>query len=269
MKNKISFLSKLHSALHLYKIGLKVAFSTELAYRANFIMSSLIMLCFNILFPLVTVLMYQWSSFPGWNIWEVLLIQSIFTIAQGFNSMFFSGIFWQTNERIREGSLEVILLKPVNSLLFMMSSSINPEGIGVMLGGGIMYGFALYHVGITSIAFFVQSVLFFLGGLCVMWSFTMIMSATSFKWVGNSRIPEIFDSLLNFGKYPSRIFPQAIQAIITYIIPVAMIGYYPASALLGKMEISQLLLLIPCVIFCILGMLLYNWMIKLYEGVGG
>jgi ABC-2 type transport system permease protein len=97
----------------------------------------------------------------------------------------------------------------------------------------------------------------------------MIMAATSFKWVGNSRIPEIFDSVMNFGKYPITIFPQAIKGIATFVIPVGMIGFFPASALLGRLEPGALLAVIPCILFLLFGILMYLYMVKLYEGVGG
>lgn len=44
--------------------------------------------------------------------------------------------------------------------------------------------------------------LLFASGAAVMCGLDLIMAAISFKWVGNLRIPEIFDSIKEFGKYP-------------------------------------------------------------------
>ena len=99
--------------------------------------------------------------------------------------------------------------------------------------------------------------------------FRSIMAATSFKWVGNSRIPEIFDSIMTFGKYPITIFPQTIRGITTFVVPVSMIGFYPASALLGRLDYTVLFAVIPCLLFMLFGIRLYQYMVKLYEGVGG
>jgi ABC-2 type transport system permease protein len=87
--------------------------------------------------------------------------------------------------------------------------------------------------------------------------------------VGNSRIPEIFDSIMTFGKYPITIFPQAIKGIATFVIPVGMIGFFPASALLGRLEPVTLFAVLPCVLFMFFGIWIYQKMVKLYEGVGG
>jgi ABC-2 type transport system permease protein len=95
------------------------------------------------------------------------------------------------------------------------------------------------------------------------------MAATSFKWVGNARLPEIFDSIMNFGKYPVTIFPQFVRGITAFVIPVSMIGFFPAEALLGRLDATAIFAVIPCVAFMIFGLWLYGYMIRLYEGVGG
>ena len=49
------------------------------------------------------------------------------------------------------------------------------------------------------------------------------MSGTLFKWVGNSRIYEIFNTITQFGLFPKTIYSRAFQNLLTYFIPVAML----------------------------------------------
>jgi ABC-2 type transport system permease protein len=178
-----------------------------MAYRANFIMSGIIIFFSNVLFPLVTILIYgAGAGFPGWGFYEVLLIQGIFTLASGLSSTFFGGIFWATNQGVREGNFEINLLKPISALFYLLVSSISVDCLGTVAGGGVMVGIAFAHLGAPSPQMLAASLVYFLGGLCVMLGISLIMAATSFKWVGNSRIPEIFDSVLSFAKYPRSIF---------------------------------------------------------------
>ena len=256
--------------LLIYKTCVGTALAKALTYRLNFLTSLLITLGFNILFPLVTILIYRsGASFPGWNFYEVLLIQSIYTLSLGLACIVFSNVLWATMQHIREGSFEVVLLKPLNPLFFLIASNFDPASAGLIIGGGFMFVFSLTHTGLTSIAAIPQFLLLFGAGFAVMAGVNMIMAATSFKWVGNSRIPEIFDSIMTFGKYPISIFPRAIQGIAAFVIPVSMIGFFPASALLGRLETAAMLAVIPCVLFMLLGIWLYHYMVKLYEGVGG
>jgi len=241
-----------------------------LTYRLNFLLSLLITLGFNILFPLVTILIYRsGASFPGWNFYEVLLMQSIFILSQGLANIMFNNVLWTTMQHIREGSFEVVLLKPMNPLFFLIASNFDPESIGLIIGGSVLFTISVINTQIVSLIAIPQFLILFAAGFAVMAGFNMIMAATSFKWVGNSRIPEIFDSLMNFGKYPITIFPNAVKSIATFVIPVGMIGFFPANALLGRFDPISLIAVIPCVLFMLFGIWLYQYMVKLYEGVGG
>jgi len=256
--------------ISIYRVCVATALARALTYRLNFLFSMFITLCFNLLFPLATILIYQsGSAFPGWNFFEVLLIQSIFTLSLGLACVLFSNVLWSTMQHIREGSFEVVLLRPVNPLFFLIATNFDTGSFGLLIGGGVMFGVAVTHTGIISPAAIPQFLLLFAGGFAVMTGFQMIMAATSFKWVGNSRLPDILDSILSFGKYPVSIFPQMVKITVSFIIPVGMIGFYPASALLGRLEPAVLIAVIPCVLFMFFGIWLYLYMVKLYEGVGG
>jgi len=256
--------------LQIYKTCVATAMSRAIAYRLTFVLAMLITLCFNLLFPLTTILIYHsGAQFPGWTFYEVLLIQSIFTLSLGLAHILFSNVLWSTMQYIREGSFEVVLLRPVNPLFYLIATNFDTGSIGLLIGGGVMFAIAIAHTGFVSFAALAQFLFLFAGGFAVMSGFQMIMAATSFKWVGNSRLPEILDSILSFGKNPLSIFPRAIKITVSYIIPVGMIGFFPASALLGRLEPVMLIAVIPCIAFMLFGIWLYQFMVRLYEGVGG
>ena len=254
----------------VYTNCIKTALHQALAYRLNFILSLLITLGSNLLFPLVTVLIYNMgASFPGWSFGEVLLLQSIFVLSNGLAGVVFSGVLWSTMQHVREGSFEVVLLKPSSPLFFLIVTNFDVSNLGLFAGGLVLFGVSLTLVTIPSFTAFLSFLILFLAGFAVMAGVNLMMAATSFKWVGNSRIPEIFESLTNFGKYPLSIFPNIIRGLASFVVPVGVIAYYPATALLGEIEPSVFLLILPCILFLCFGIFLYRHMVKLYEGVGG
>lgn len=256
--------------IKIYFSCLHTAFSRAATYRANFILGNFITLLSNIIFPIVTVLIYaNGAQFPDWDMWEVLLIQSIFSMSTGAASMFFNSVLWVTMDHIREGSFETVLLKPLPTLFFIAAANFDPECIGLFLGGLVMTLISSMKTGVSGVENIFSFLLLFLSGLAVMSGIYLIMAAISFKWVGNSRIPEIFDSVKSFGKYPLGIFPRSVQVLTSLIIPVAVIGFFPASALLGRLDGAAFISVIPCFLFFALGIWIYNRMIKMYEGVGG
>jgi ABC-2 type transport system permease protein len=218
----------------------------------------------------VAILIYRsGAGFPGWAFHEVLLIQAIFTISSGVAGTFFRGVFWQTNFNIREGTFEVALLKPLGTLPWLLVSSIQLENSGMIAGGAVMAGIALSRAGAPSPGGVLACLALFSGGVCVMLGITLVMAGAAFKWVGNSRMPEIFDSVLDFAKYPQSVFPSGVRIAAALVLPVAMIGFFPASALLGRAEPFHFIALAPCVLFAGAGIAFFNAMVRHYEGVGG
>lgn len=256
--------------IKIYFTCLHTSFSSAVAYRADFLLGNIITLLSNILFPLVTIFIYaNGAEFPNWSMWEVLLIQSIFSMSTGAASMVFNSVLWVTMDHIQAGSFETVLLKPLSPLFFIVASNFNPQSLGLFFGGLVMTIISAMHTGISGLGGILQFLLLFIAGLSVLSGIDLIMAAISFKWIGNSRIPEIFDSIKTFGKYPLGIFPKGLQAVTSLIIPVAVIGFFPASALLGRIDSKAFISVLPCMLFFTFGIWIYNQMIKIYEGVGG
>ena len=135
-------------------------------------------------------------------------------MSTGLASMVLSSVVWVTMDHIREGSFETVLLKPISPLFFIMASNCDVKSISLLLGGMVMAGISAYHTGIAGIGAVVSFVILFVAGFMVMCGMNLIMAAISFKWVGNSRIPEIFDSISNFGKYPMQILVLIFTVVI-------------------------------------------------------
>lgn len=260
----------MYKYLRIYKETIRNSIATASAYRANFILNNFVSLLGNIVFPLVTILIYNsGASFKEWSMYEVLLIQSIFSISNGISNMLFSPIVWSTMHHVAEGTLEIILIKPVNCLFFLLASEISICDFGVVIGGIVIFSISIVNIGGITIINWLISLMLFIFGLCVMLGIMLFMAATSFKWVSNSRIPEMYQSVSNLGNYPQSIFPKWIVGLTSFIMPVAMVGFFPAAALLSRLEPWMYLSIIPCVLFLLAGILLYHYMVRLYEGVGG
>lgn len=256
--------------LNVYRTCFQTAVKGALAYRSDFLFRSFITLLSNILFPLVTVLIYALGAqFPGWNMWEVLLLQSIYSMSTGVSAMLFGNVLWATMDHVQQGSFETVLLKPVSPLFYLIASNFDSESGGLFFGGLVMTVVCGIKTESCSLENIPAFLIFFFAGLAVMSGMFLLMAAMSFKWVGNSRIPEIFDSIKSFGKYPVGIFPKKIQLLCSFILPVAVIGFLPAGALLGRMDDRAYFTLLPCVLFFVAGVAVYHSMVRLYEGVGG
>jgi len=257
-------------ALKIYLQGIKISLSARMAYRGDFFISIFIMLIGELVAPLTMFLIYRnGATFPGWNLYEVLLIQAIFLISKGIASPLFFGIIFNTLSKVRDGSFDILLLKPHSALFMTMVTAFDSEDIGKLIGGIAIFTIAITNLQMPGIFQWLQFFLLMLLSIITLFSFTLIMAGTVFKWVGNGRVFEIYDSVTNFGLYPTSIFSKTVQLIITSIIPVAIIGFLPAATLLGKPSSGIFAAVVSSFIFLLFSLWFWNFMLEKYTSAGG
>lgn len=173
--------------LTVYRECVKVAFASASTYRLNFLLNCTIMLLGDIIFPLITVLIYgSGAGFKGWTVYEVLLIQSIFTMSTAIADMTFHGVMWVTMDMVRNGNMEMVLILPIDTMFILMARTFSFEGIGLFIGGLTIFMVALFNISAPSILMWLQFIALFIIGVLVMLGIALIMAAISFKWIGNS-----------------------------------------------------------------------------------
>jgi ABC-2 type transport system permease protein len=263
-------MKKTGSVLRILGLAAKISLAEGSAYRADFFLSLLVSVFFEMITPLVTVLIYgSGSSFPGWTIGEALLIQSIFLMARGIAFPCFFGIVFTVLYQVREGSWELTLLKPRSPLLVAVATSLDVQGFGRFLAGVALF---IYSLGLIPAPGLWQVILFlalFLLALLILFSFALILAGTLFVWVGNGRIIELLDSILIFSQYPGSIFSPGFQFVLSVLIPAAMIAFLPAQALLGRPEPITAVSVPACAAFFAGSLLFWRAMMKRYTGGGG
>jgi ABC-2 type transport system permease protein len=257
-------------SIRLYGSALKNTLASRLAYRVDFIISALIMLVFELIIPFATFLIYRsGGGFPGWTFPEVFLVQAIFLLAKGLVNPFFAGIVWNTLFRVREGTYDLILIKPRSVLFMTLITSIDVEDLGKLAGGIGVLVIALTINAPVVPQNWIAFVLLFACSVSVFVSMAFFMAGSCFKWVGNSRVYEIFDALCAFAMYPTSIFSKGVQVLITAVIPLAVMAFFPASVLLGKSLEGLAIALPSCLVLLAAGAFFWSRMLRGYTSAGG
>jgi ABC-2 type transport system permease protein len=256
--------------IRLYGTALKNTLASRLAYRVDFVISALIMLVFELIVPFATFLIYRsGGAFPGWTFQEVFLVQAVFLLAKGIVNPFFAGIVWNTLIRVREGTYDLLLIKPRSALFMTLLTSIDVEDLGKLAGGIGVLVLALSAVPPAGPLNWIAFVLLFACSVCVFMSFAFFMAGSCFKWVGNSRVYEIFDSLCAFAMYPTTIFGKGMQVLVAAVLPLAVMAFFPASVLLGRSVEYLGFGLLSCAAFLAAGAFFWSRMLRSYTSAGG
>ena len=261
---------RIASTLHTLVVALKAELATRMAYRGDFFLSATMTLVVEAISPAVTYLVYEaGASFPGWSLHEALLIQGIFMLSRGIAFPFFFGMVWNTLGRVREGTFDLLLIKPQSALVMAMVTGVDSNSASRAVSGLVISTIALANLPSPQPAQWAQFAALFVLSLSVLLSFCLFMSGTLFVWVANTRVYEIFDAVTALGRYPKSIYSKSIQTFISLVTPVAMIGFFPAAALLGKPTEGLLVTCAVCVAFLGLGLVYWHDMLGRYTSAGG
>jgi ABC-2 type transport system permease protein len=220
--------------LQVLNLFWSTAIAAELEYRANFILASFSSLG-NLVGSLFGLFLFYRTgyTFAGWSWEEALVVLGIFTILQGFSSMFLAPNLNRIVDSIQQGTLDFILLKPIDSQFWLSTRTISPWGfpdvafgIFILIYAGQKLGLGLSHYLLSAIP---------LGfGFLSLYSIWFILGATSIWFVKIYNVTEVLRGLLEAGRFPMVAYPTAYRFFFTFIVPVAFLTTVPSETLLGR-----------------------------------
>ena len=109
-----------------------------------------------------------------------------------------------------------------------------------------------------------------LGGTLVYAGIFISIASIGFWSDARTSIMPMMYNIGNYGRYPVDIYNKVIRFILTWILPFAFVGVYPAAYFLGKTEWYSYAFLTPVVglIVFIVAVIIWNIGVKKYRGAG-
>ena len=181
--------------------------------------------------------MRSFGGVMGWSMQDVMFLYSLDLFSYALANMFVQP-FWRMNELVGQGKLDGFLLRPMNSFVHIVLNHIE---FGYLAHISVALAAIIVTLVLSPVAFTALSLLALLttlAGAFLIQCALGVMPACMAFWVIES---SQFASLIRFGsrdfvQYPIVIYPTAIRFIISFIVPVAFVNYYPSLMLLGKAE---------------------------------
>lgn len=255
----------------IYSIFFKQYLKGLMEYRVDFLIGM-----FAFLFSQGTGLLFLYIIFQnvnalaGFGIDEILLMYGLSLIPKGIDHLFFDNL-WLLPRHIRQGGMDRYLLRPINPLYSFLIERFQPDAFGEIILGSALVIVTVIRLGVQLTIFNVFGALSFIFiGIFIFTALKLLTSSTSF-WLKNAYpLMQITYNISDYTKYPLLIFPKAIQWIMTFIIPFALISYYPALYLLGSIDYLDVLIYITIVTSLLIFSALFVWNkgLKHYESAG-
>ncbi|MDX2096458.1 MAG: ABC transporter permease [Leptolyngbyaceae cyanobacterium bins.59] len=210
--------------------------AAEMEYRLNFWLAALTSICNFIGSIFGLFLFYRTGyTFAGWRWEEALIVLGVFTLLEGFSSTLLAPNLSKIVQHIQQGTLDFVLLRPINSQFWLSTHTFSPWGIPDLLLGGILIGYAGARLGLPLINYG-MSALPLLFGCMILYSLWFILGATSIWFVKIYNVTEVLKGLIEAGRFPMVAYPATYRFFFTFVIPVAFLTTIPAEAMLGRSQ---------------------------------
>jgi ABC-2 type transport system permease protein len=207
----------------------------------------------------------------GWTFAEVLMTYGLVITTRGLWNVLLDvphSIHWY----IQLGGLDYLLVRPPG-VLFQIAgqSGLNPGASGRVIVGIAALVIAVREQG-TPVewwwALYLPAVV--VSGMLLYLGLFLLLACPSFWFTNVNSLLTTFAWTAQFGQFPVTIFGPALQFVLTWIFPFAMLGFYPMAFLLRGEAYRFYGLLAAVVGWVFLGLALALWRVALrhYQSTG-
>ena len=221
---------------------------SKMSYRADFIISTIGMICTNISgFISFWIMFRNFPSIDGWNYYEILFLYGFSLISLTPVQCFFDNN-WSLRQNVYTGDFIKYCFRPINLFFYYQSEVFDVKGLGQLAFGIGTLVYAWIKLGLGfSVLMLLKLIIFLLTASLIMIALQNAAAATCF-WIQNSfYVLDLAYRFRDYAKYPVTIFSKAFRFIFTFIMPIAFIAYYPSLVILRPDQIPVLSWLSPVI----------------------
>ncbi len=216
------------------KLFWSTALAAEMEYRVHFLISALTA-SLSLSGSLFTLYLFYHTAhgLGGWTWSQALLVMGLFTLLDGFSMTFLAPNLNRIVQHVQQGTLDFVLLKPIDSQFWLSTRNFSPWGTtNILLGAGLTV-YASMRSGVQGADVLPGLVLLALAVL-VLYGLWFTLATTSVWFVKIHNATEVLRNLLEAGRYPAQAYPVGFRIVFTLIVPVAFLTTVPAEAMLGR-----------------------------------
>ncbi len=219
--------------LRIYGKILALDLQSKMSYRADFIISTIGMICTNIAgFISFWILFSRFPSINGWGYYEILFLYGFSLVSLTPVQCFFDNN-WSLRQYVYSGDFIKYCFRPINLFFYFQSEVFDVKGLGQLAFGlgTLIYAWVKLGLGF-SVLMILKMIVFLLTASLIMIALQNAAAATCF-WIQNSfYVLDLVMRFKDYAKYPITIFNSVFRFIFTFVIPIAFIAYYPSLVIL-------------------------------------
>jgi ABC-2 type transport system permease protein len=256
--------------------NIKMAFMTIIEYPSN-IAGWLISnpLQFIMGFAIIKFVVESFGEINGWSYGQLAFLYGISVISHALSMIFFvQG--WFMGYYVIEGDFDRYLTRPLGVMYQFFFTNINIFGITDLIPGIIVFIYGCIKCQINASPLFIlQVVIMLIGATLIRGGIYIFLGSTSFHTRSAVDFGQYTQEIMDkTTMYPISMYPESLQFILTYLIPVGWVSFYPVSSLLGIENtiaggaiVPLITLLVGIIVMCIAAAY-FTAGLKKYESAG-
>ena len=234
---------RLFHAIKLFGAFAACSLKADLEYRINFVSGILAEAGYMLVKLLYLLFVYQAGAvIGGLSPDNIALFIGTYMLMTGFYMMFYPNV-WELQHSIKDGSLDLLLTKPV-PIAFIATVRRLDFGMPLIdiLAGSIVIVSGWSRSGIPVTVQTIAGFLFFmLIGILITYFILVIPRLAAFWFTSTTGISQIADALWDFNNMPMTVYGTHIRRAGTFIIPIFIITNFPALFVLQKLPLAYAL----------------------------
>ncbi|TWD74755.1 ABC-2 type transport system permease protein [Kribbella amoyensis] len=209
---------------------------SALAYPTSFVLMMLSTMLMTVMDFVAILLMFSHIDvFGGFTLAQMGLLYATASMTLGFADLA-TGSVEQVGQRIRTGTLDVYLIRPVPTFLQTAADQFALRRLGRPLQALIVLGFALGHLDLDwTVAKGIMLVVSVVAGSVIFAAIFVLGAAFQFIAIDSAELANSFTyGGQTLTQYPLAVFGKEIVRAVTFVVPLAFVNYYPVLFVLGK-----------------------------------
>lgn len=179
-------------------------------------------------------------SVGGWDRPQAMLVMSSFLMLRALIEGLVSPNLIALVSHIRLGTLDFLLLKPIDTQLIASLSKVLPAKVIDFSAGALLSLWAVAQIDpAPSAGQLIAGALMLLAGALTIYALWLMMSCTAFWFVKVDNLTYLFSSIFDAARWPISVFRGWVRVLLTFVIPVAIMTSYPALAFLGLLDLGS------------------------------
>ena len=185
-------------------------------------------------FSTIKFVVAEFGTIAGWGYGELAVLYGISVMSHALGVIFFIRC-WYMGYYVIDGDFDRYMLRPMSVLYQFFFTEFNWIGLTDLIPGICVFIYGCDQVGfVWSIGNAVNIIILLIGATFIRGGIYLIVGCSSF-WTKSTNafggyVQEIFDKAT---LYPISMYPESVQFILTFLLPIGWVSFYPVSALLG------------------------------------